>query len=205
MFFNFSEKRNNASLLESVRNSLMPRRSKLASQVEWENGNWKLKPLLCLTLSLVRKPCDTHSSISKLWYHWVRYSNCDIQMAQTVWRLQAHVDVCVSGASFCVGLEIKQFSKSHEKPWCVWTYLWYTCDILCSGGVVLFELCTFTHSLLTYLHWPFCIIWHNFIYETNMPCLTNQFLAISLRSNIWEYIEPVYNPNICNIISDLWS
>ena len=60
-----------------------------------------------LLLSLVRKPCDTHSSISKLWYHWVRYSNCEIQMAQTVWWLQAHVDVCVSGASFCVGLEIK--------------------------------------------------------------------------------------------------
>ena len=48
MLLNFSEKPNNASLLESVRNSLMPRRSKPTSQVEWENGNWKLKPLRCL-------------------------------------------------------------------------------------------------------------------------------------------------------------
>ena len=200
MLLNFSEKPNNASLLESVRNSLMPRRSKLASQVEWEteiensNHSSALPTFFCplsenhVILTHQFPSCDIIESdtvtVTSKWHRV--YDDCRLMLM-----------FCMSNASFCVSLEIKQFSKSHEKPWCVWTYLWYTCDSLCSGGVVLFELCTLTHTLLTYLNWPFCIIWHNFIYETNMPCLTNQFLAISLRSNIWEYIEPVYNPNIC--------
>ena len=79
----------------------------LAGRVRGRKLKTQTTSLPYLLLSLVRKPCDTHSSISKLWYHWVRYSNCEIQMAQTVWWLQAHVDVCMSGASFCFGLEIK--------------------------------------------------------------------------------------------------
>ena len=50
----------------------------LAGRVRERKLKTQTTSLPCLLLSLVRKPCDTHSSISQLWYHWVRYNNCDI-------------------------------------------------------------------------------------------------------------------------------
>ena len=207
MLLNFSEKPNNASLLESVRNSLMPRRSKPTSQVEWEDGNWKLKPLLCLTffcplsenhviLTHQFPSCDIiESDTITVTFKWHRL--CDDCRLMLMFVCPAHLFVLVLRSNSSQNHMKNPDTSEHicdtpviasaEEWWYYWTMYFHP------------------HSPLTYLHWPFCIIWHNFIYETNMPCSANQFLAISLRSNIWEYIEPVYNPNICNIIADLWS
>ena len=208
MLLNFSEKPNNASLLESVRNSLMPRRSKLTSQVEWEaeieNSNHfsALKTFFCplsenhVILTHQFPSCDIiESDTVTVTSKWHRL--CDDCRLMLMFVCPAHLFVLVLRSNSSQNHMKNPGASEHicdtpvissAEEW--WYYLNYVLS---------------PHSLLTYLHWPFCIIWHNFIYETNMPCLTNQFLAISLRSNIWEYIEPVYNPNICNIIADLWS